>query len=220
MIFVLLICVTMSTIEAAMNNYASSCSNGIDYLTTPNGNDDANKAVFNVLKSKNGFSLAIFGVEVLATKKIEVNVQFNSATVSTQLKPTENRQTPFVLYFNATSVCVFFENDCSLKCSPLPDIVTTTKAPHTKSPTTTKTITITKTKTSTPKTKYPTTTKKTTPATNPATNPTTTQTTTAAGSCCAGNWQQCGGIGYNGPTVCGPGLRCIFSGPYWSQCGV
>ena len=31
-------------------------------------------------------------------------------------------------------------------------------------------------------------------------------------------WGQCGGIGWSGPTNCGPYADCVFSGPYYSQC--
>jgi len=60
----------------------------------------------------------------------------------------------------------------------------------------------------------------------PATTTTTTTTTTAAPTAastygsCAGLWDQCGGIGYNGPTDCcdAPGATCVYGGDYWSNC--
>ncbi|KAI5794506.1 carbohydrate-binding module family 1 protein [Peziza echinospora] len=48
----------------------------------------------------------------------------------------------------------------------------------------------------------------------------TTSTTTAAAqpTAVAQKWQQCGGIGYTGPTVCAAGSTCTVSNPYYSQC--
>ncbi|OUM58338.1 carbohydrate-binding module family 1 protein [Piromyces sp. E2] len=35
---------------------------------------------------------------------------------------------------------------------------------------------------------------------------------------CAGKWEQCGGIGYNGPTCCQSGYTCHQYSSYYSQC--
>ncbi|KAF3925092.1 Alpha-L-arabinofuranosidase [Arthrobotrys entomopaga] len=46
---------------------------------------------------------------------------------------------------------------------------------------------------------------------------TTTKTTAGNTGNCAGIWQQCGGIGYTGPTCC-TSSTCTYSNPYYSQC--
>merc|ERR1719458_1995258 len=35
---------------------------------------------------------------------------------------------------------------------------------------------------------------------------------------CAAAYQQCGGMGWAGPTCCQPGCKCSGSGGYYSQC--
>jgi len=59
------------------------------------------------------------------------------------------------------------------------------------------------------------------------TGPTTirTSTTTAPGGGSTGgsgsgadHWQQCGGIGWTGPTTCKSPYKCTVSNPYYSQC--
>ncbi|OUM67063.1 carbohydrate-binding module family 1 protein [Piromyces sp. E2] len=35
---------------------------------------------------------------------------------------------------------------------------------------------------------------------------------------CAKKWEQCGGIGFNGPTCCESGLTCHEHSSYYSQC--
>jgi endoglucanase len=34
----------------------------------------------------------------------------------------------------------------------------------------------------------------------------------------ARGWEQCGGIGWTGPTVCESGYTCIVHNPYYHQC--
>lgn len=48
--------------------------------------------------------------------------------------------------------------------------------------------------------------------TNTVTPPTSTWTTIV------GKWQQCGGVTYNGPTICATGLTCQYVDPYYWQC--
>ncbi|CAE6482588.1 unnamed protein product [Rhizoctonia solani] len=64
-------------------------------------------------------------------------------------------------------------------------------------------------------------------ATNPTTTTTsqvlttTTRTTSAPASTATGTvpkWEQCGGIGYSGPTTCVAGSTCVVSNQYYSQC--
>lgn len=55
----------------------------------------------------------------------------------------------------------------------------------------------------------------TTPTTSRIT--TTTRTTTATGAAQT-HWGQCGGQGYNGPTVCASPYTCQTQNPYYSQC--
>jgi len=35
---------------------------------------------------------------------------------------------------------------------------------------------------------------------------------------CADHWQQCGGIGFTGPTCCKSNLKCHEYNPWYSQC--
>ena len=48
------------------------------------------------------------------------------------------------------------------------------------------------------------------------TSTTSSATTTSTGT--AGEYAQCGGIGYTGPTVCVSPYTCEYSNPYYSQC--
>ncbi|KAF3940881.1 Endoglucanase-4 [Dactylella cylindrospora] len=52
------------------------------------------------------------------------------------------------------------------------------------------------------------------------TKSTTSSTTTSAppSSGTASAWQQCGGIGYTGPTACATGYNCVAQNAYYSQC--
>mmetsp|Transcript_37312 Transcript_37312/g.112649 ORF Transcript_37312/g.112649 Transcript_37312/m.112649 type:complete len:167 (-) Transcript_37312:315-815(-) len=51
------------------------------------------------------------------------------------------------------------------------------------------------------------------PAAAPPTEP-----TGQPGATCAGEWQQCGGQGWQGPTCCAAGLQCSVLTEWWSQC--
>ncbi|RVD83416.1 uncharacterized protein DFL_007802 [Arthrobotrys flagrans] len=62
-----------------------------------------------------------------------------------------------------------------------------------------------------------TTTPRTTTTTRATTTPSTT-TTSATPTAVAGHWQQCGGIGYTGPTVCESPYTCTVLNPYYYQC--
>ena len=35
---------------------------------------------------------------------------------------------------------------------------------------------------------------------------------------CAGAWEQCGGLYYDGPTCCKEGYKCEYQNDYYSQC--
>ncbi|KAJ7600286.1 glycoside hydrolase [Mycena floridula] len=61
-----------------------------------------------------------------------------------------------------------------------------------------------------------TTTSSTTAVTTTTTTATTSTTSTSGAQ--AGHWDQCGGIGFNGPTVCVSGTTCTVINPYYSQC--
>ena len=50
--------------------------------------------------------------------------------------------------------------------------------------------------------------------TSPTTEPTYKATTAAT----MGNWQQCGGQEWRGPTTCGPGFECQVENQWYSQC--
>ncbi|KAG8966966.1 hypothetical protein FRC05_002342 [Tulasnella sp. 425] len=50
------------------------------------------------------------------------------------------------------------------------------------------------------------------------TTTTTRTTTTTAGGATQTHYGQCGGIGYNGPTVCASGTTCKYSNDWYSQC--
>ncbi|ORX85741.1 Metallo-dependent phosphatase [Anaeromyces robustus] len=63
-----------------------------------------------------------------------------------------------------------------------------------------------------------TTTKKTTTTTTKKTTTTTTTIVTPKPTECAGNWNTCGGQGYNGPTCCNSGYYCKEVNQYYSQC--
>ena len=122
-ISLLLICFIMSHGEAAMNTCASSCSSGTVYLTIPPEIVTPNKSVVDILKSENENAVTFFGVQLLASKEIVINVRLISneqstdgiaATVSAKLKPSyvkRNELSPLVLFFNSSSVCVLFENE-------------------------------------------------------------------------------------------------------------
>ncbi|ORX51485.1 hypothetical protein BCR36DRAFT_270438, partial [Piromyces finnis] len=64
----------------------------------------------------------------------------------------------------------------------------------------------------------------TTQGQNPTQGQTTTQgapqsavTNANGGGNCAGDWAQCGGQGFNGPTCCTKG-KCLKINEYYSQC--
>ncbi|KAF7295932.1 CBM1 domain-containing protein [Mycena chlorophos] len=59
-----------------------------------------------------------------------------------------------------------------------------------------------------------------TTSTKTTSSTTTTKTTTSTGSSstCAADYQQCGGIGFSGPTCCVSGYTCTYSNDYYSQC--
>jgi len=50
------------------------------------------------------------------------------------------------------------------------------------------------------------------------TTPVKTTTTSAGGGGTAGQWGQCGGIGWTGPTQCASPFTCHVLNPYYSQC--
>ncbi|EAW13711.1 putative endoglucanase [Aspergillus clavatus NRRL 1] len=53
------------------------------------------------------------------------------------------------------------------------------------------------------------------------TKPSTTGTTTSSGpngTATSSPWEQCGGIGYTGPTLCPSGWKCTVQNDYYSQC--
>lgn len=54
---------------------------------------------------------------------------------------------------------------------------------------------------------------KTTPPTTTTSSPLTTSTTKLPGQ-----WAQCGGKGYDGPTACDPPYKCVTLSVWWSQC--
>ena len=126
---------SLSPSDASMINCASTCSNGNVYLIIPSEMITQDKAPIDALKSKNEFSRTIFSVQVLADLEISINVRLNStdnatngitATISAKLKPSyvrRNELKPLVLYFNSTSVCVLFENECSFECSKIPSVI-------------------------------------------------------------------------------------------------
>ncbi|KAI1824015.1 putative endochitinase CHI2 [Xylaria intraflava] len=64
----------------------------------------------------------------------------------------------------------------------------------------------------------------TTTTSSPTKTPTHTSTsapastTTGSSSGSVGQWGQCGGMGYTGPTTCKSPYKCVEVGPYWSQC--
>ena len=130
-----LLLINVSRREAGMTNCAATCSNGIVYLTIPSNMIGLNKPGIDVLRSENENSLTIFSVRVLVNKDIIISVRLNSteqstggmaATVSTKLKPSHLRRDemkPLVLFLNATSVCVLFENECSNECSRIPNVI-------------------------------------------------------------------------------------------------
>jgi hypothetical protein len=134
-ISLLLIFVIMSQSEAAMNTCASSCSSGTVYLTIPPEIVTPNKSAVDILKSENENAVTFFGVQVLASKEIVINVRLISneqstdgiaATVSAKLKPSyvrRNELSLLVLFFNSSSVCVLFENECLTECSKIPSLI-------------------------------------------------------------------------------------------------
>ncbi|KAF8900886.1 glycosyl hydrolases family 11-domain-containing protein, partial [Gymnopilus junonius] len=56
------------------------------------------------------------------------------------------------------------------------------------------------------------------PTTTPTATPTTTPPSGTPASGTAAHWDQCGGIGFTGPTVCAAPYTCQASNPYYSQC--
>ncbi|KAF3917618.1 Alpha-galactosidase [Arthrobotrys entomopaga] len=77
----------------------------------------------------------------------------------------------------------------------------------TTTPVTTTRLTTTSSKTTTTSSKIPTTTTKA-----------ITTTTQSSSTGVASQWQQCGGIGYTGPTQCASPFTCTVQNPYYSQC--
>ncbi|KAG8996564.1 hypothetical protein FRB94_014302 [Tulasnella sp. JGI-2019a] len=63
-----------------------------------------------------------------------------------------------------------------------------------------------------------TTTKATTTTTTKTSTTTTKTSTTATATDAAGEYSQCGGIGYTGPTTCVSPYVCTYSNDYYSQC--
>ena len=61
-ISLLLISIIMSPGEAAMNDCASSCSSGTEYLTIPAEIVAPNKSAVDILKSENENAITFFGV--------------------------------------------------------------------------------------------------------------------------------------------------------------
>ncbi|KAL2870137.1 putative endoglucanase [Aspergillus lucknowensis] len=55
-------------------------------------------------------------------------------------------------------------------------------------------------------------------AATPTGSPTSTPTSTPGPGGEAGEWEQCGGIGFTGPTTCASGLTCTVVNEYYSQC--
>ncbi|RPA73516.1 hypothetical protein BJ508DRAFT_419000 [Ascobolus immersus RN42] len=90
--------------------------------------------------------------------------------------------------------------------SPAPQPTTTVQPPVTTAPPTTLTTSVRPTTTST--TPVPTSTTTSVPA----------PTQTPDDGATAGEWDQCGGASYSGPTKCAAGLTCVEYNPYYSQC--
>lgn len=96
---------------------------------------------------------------------------------------------------------------------------TTTTTSTTKTTTTTTTTTTTKTTTTTTTTSTTTkTTTKTTLSTSTTTSTTTSSAPTSTSTDVAGQYYQCGGEGWTGPTVCASPYTCTYENPYYSQC--
>ncbi|KAI1338399.1 glycoside hydrolase superfamily [Xylariaceae sp. FL0016] len=53
-------------------------------------------------------------------------------------------------------------------------------------------------------------------STSTSTRTTTTASPTSTGT--VGQWNQCGGIGYTGPTQCAAPYTCVYSSEWWSAC--
>jgi hypothetical protein len=127
---------TIGLSESAMTTCDSTCSKGSVYLTIPSNLVTPNKTAVGILQSDNDYSTLLFSVQVLATKEIVINLQFTStedspdgiaSSVNSKLRPyylRRNELKPLVLFFNASAVCVLFQNDCLSECSRIPTLVT------------------------------------------------------------------------------------------------
>ncbi|QRV77897.1 glycoside hydrolase family 74 protein [Ceratobasidium sp. AG-Ba] len=90
-----------------------------------------------------------------------------------------------------------------------------TTPPNTATATTVKT---TSTVSSTTSTSKPVTTSTTSKPITTSTTKATSTISSAAPTATAGPYEQCGGQGWTGPTVCATGWKCVVGNPYYSQC--